>query len=92
MYSYLFKFNNLRVVQPIRKMLQQVNPVIEEMKTIISKAGPPDGSQGSDHQQSQRSNYGGNQKSNSELIRINSADDNRFSRYGGNDLGRGNTG
>lgn len=74
------------VIQPYRKVLQKVEPVIEEMKTIISKASP-EGQAGAAPVQPQTSNYGG--KSNSELVSIQSGDDGRFSRYGGNDLGRG---
>ncbi|KAH9401009.1 hypothetical protein TYRP_002594 [Tyrophagus putrescentiae] len=69
------------VIQPIRKMLQRVEPVIEEMKTIISKAGPPEG--GNSNGYSRPSSSGGFSAQKATL------DDNRFARYGGNDLGRG---
>lgn len=52
------------------------------MKTIISKAGPPEGQS----QQQGQSNYQSS-KSGQEIFQ--SADDGRFSRFGGNDLGRG---
>lgn len=54
------------------------------MKTIITKAGPPEGNTSQKQQ-----NYESGGKSYSSSNRHNTQDENRFSRYGGNDLGRG---